>query len=86
MATDTKEEPLEREKEIYEYLFDPHILTSFQDPYPQVKQIQVAYYSSPANPEPEILTIDPFYPFFTLDDFKLAIYNLKEQDLSLIHI
>lgn len=66
-----------REQEIWDKLFRPEILETFFDPYPDLNQVEILLFTTPEGPATEKIVIDPFFPFSTIDDLKLAIYNQK---------
>lgn len=65
--------------ELLSKIFTPDPIGNFFQPYEGTAEVQVIYFNSPSSPG-EIITIENFYPFFTLDDLKLAIYHKKEED------
>ncbi len=73
-------ETSETEQEIWDKLFRPEILETFFDPFPDLHQVEVLLFTTPSGPPTETIRIDPFFPFATIDDLKLAIYNKKEQN------
>ena len=73
-------ETSEREQEIWDKLFHPEILETFFDPYPETSDISISLFTSSDGPATETIKIDSFFPFSTIDDLKLAIYNKKGMD------
>jgi len=70
-------ETSEREQEIWDKLFRPEILETFFDPYPDFNQVRVSVFTTPDGPRSEEIVLDSFFPFSTIDDLKIAIYEKK---------
>jgi hypothetical protein len=73
-------ETIETEQEIWDKLFRPEILETFFDPYPEVNQIEISHFTTPEGPSTETIKIEPFFPFATIDDLKLAIYTQSKKN------
>jgi hypothetical protein len=65
--------------ELLSKMFSPDPIGNFFQPYEGPPQLKIIYFSSPTSPGETIL-LENIYPFFTLDDVKLAIYQKKEEN------
>lgn len=73
-------EPSEPEQDIWDKLFRPEILQTFFDPYEDAREVKIHLFTTPTGPSTETIVLNPFFPFSTIDDMKLAIYNQKGKD------